>query len=200
MARTFSTRRKVALSVTLAAAAAAVAGVGTFGSFTATTSASEAVNSGTVSLSLTDNNFSTNAASIVPGDTINRQVKLVNSGDSNQASISLTTAAPTSSVLDTDTTNGLQLSVQSCPVAWTQTAVGSGFTYSCTSTATTLVAARPVIGANIALPNVAALTAGATSYLVVTMTLPTTADNTFQGKSSTISFTFNGTQRAGTQR
>lgn len=200
MARTFTTRRKVAISVMMAATAAAVAGLGTFGSFTATTSASEAVNSGTVSLTLADNNFATNAASIVPGDTINRQVKLVNSGDTNQASISLTTTATTSSILDTDATNGLQLSVQSCPTAWTQSAVGSGFTYSCTGTATTLVAARPVVGANIALPSIAALTAGSTSYLVVTMTLPTTADNTFQGKSSTVSFTFNGTQRAGTQR
>jgi hypothetical protein len=34
----------------------------------------------------------------------------------------------------------------------------------------------------------------------VTVSLPTSADNTFQAKSSTISYTFTATQRAGTSR
>lgn len=195
-----SNRSKIIATLGLAAAAAAVAGLGTFGTFTATTSASEQVSSGTVALTLTDNNFATSAANIVPGDTINRQVKLVNGGTANQSAITLTTAATVTSILDTDTTNGLQMTVQSCPTAWTQTVVGNGFTYSCSGTVTTLIAARPVVGANIALPAAAAQTAGSTSYLVVSLSLPTTADNSFQGKTSTISFTFNGLQRAATQQ
>ena len=43
-------------------------------------------------------------------------------------------------------------------------------------------------------------TAGATDHLRITLTLPTGADNTLQGQSSVIGFTFNGTQRAGTDK
>ena len=46
----------------------------------------------------------------------------------------------------------------------------------------------------------AALSANGVANLMVTLTLPTSADNTFQGKSSTINFAFTGTQRAATNQ
>ena len=57
-----------------------------------------------------------------------------------------------------------------------------------------------VIGSTPALGNLNALTAGKADNLVVRMTLPEAADNTFQNLSSTISFSFTGTQRGATSR
>ncbi len=50
------------------------------------------------------------------------------------------------------------------------------------------------------LPTPASLTAGNTDYLVVTLALPTGADNRFQGLSSALTLTFGGTQADGTTR
>ena len=44
------------------------------------------------------------------------------------------------------------------------------------------------------------LNAAATSYLRVTLSLPESADNTFQGLSNTIKFTFDATQRTAEAR
>ena len=50
------------------------------------------------------------------------------------------------------------------------------------------------------LGSLAALTPGGTDHLRVTLTLPASADNAFQGLSSTIGFVFTGTQRAAASR
>jgi hypothetical protein len=50
------------------------------------------------------------------------------------------------------------------------------------------------------LANVASLNPGGTDYLTFSISLPTSADNTFQGKSAALSLTFTGTQRTGTAR
>src|SRR6476646_8705635 len=120
-----TTKTKLLVSAALLAGAASAAGLGTFGSFTSTTSASEAVNSGTVTIGLgtaggTDNRLTVAAANIVPGDTIQRAVKLSNLGNADLSAVALTTAATTSSVLDTDAANGLQLAIDKCSVAWTE--------------------------------------------------------------------------------
>ncbi|MGM7777364.1 hypothetical protein ACSVHC_15275 [Arthrobacter sp. KNU-44] len=51
------------------------------------------------------------------------------------------------------------------------------------------------VGANIALANLTSVAPGHTDDLRVTLTLPATADNSLQNQSSTIAFTFTGTQR-----
>ena len=53
---------------------------------------------------------------------------------------------------------------------------------------------------NLTLSNPASLNAGGTDYLTFSISLPATADNTFQGKSAALSLTFTGTQRTGTAR
>jgi spore coat-associated protein N len=199
-----STRGKLFATVLAVGGAAAVAGLGTFGSFTSTTSASESVSSGTVAISLgtagTANNRLTVAASgLVPGDSVQRAVDLTVGGDQDLSGVSLTTTASPSSVLDTDATNGLQMTVDMCSGPWTEGGVAPAYTYTCSGTTTALLASSPVIGANLALAGVG-LTTGSTSNLRVTLSLPTSADNTFQAKSSTINFAFTGTQRAGTAR
>jgi spore coat-associated protein N len=185
---------------------AAVASYGTFGSFTAsTTTASSSVTSGTVALALgTDataaNRLSVAATGIVPTDSIQRAVDLTNSGSQNLASLTLTTAATTSSLLNTNTTMGLQLKVDHCATAWTESGVAPAYTYTCAGGSTVSLASTPVVQSAISLSNMVATTAGATDHLRITLTLPTGADNTLQGQSSVIGFTFNGTQRAGTDK
>jgi spore coat-associated protein N len=203
-----STGGKVLASTVLLGAAASVAGLGTFGTFTSTTSASAAVASGTVKIDVgavdtSANRLSVAAAGLVPGDTVSRAVTLTNNGDQALAGIGLTTAATTSSKLDTDAAMGLQLTVEACSVAWAETGTATtGYTYSCPSTATrsTVLAPGAVIRSTPALGNLTALTAGKADNLVVKMTLPDGADNTFQNQRSTISLSFTGTQRGATSR
>ena len=194
----WSPTRKLLASIAVLGAAASIAGLGTFATFTSSTSASHTVSSGTVTIALGATGASTNrltvgASGIAPGDTIQRAVDLQNTGNQNLASITLTTTASPSSVLDTDTTKGLQLVIDKCSQAWTES--GPPYTYTCGGTTTSVRASVPVIGSALALSNLSALTATQTDHLRVTMTFPASADDTFQNKTSTITFTFNGTQR-----
>jgi hypothetical protein len=200
-----STGAKLLASTALIAAAAGAAGLATFGSFTSTTSASAQVNSGTVSINLgtagtAANRLTVAASNIVPGDTMQRAVTLTNSGNAGLATLSLTTAATTSSMLDTQTTDGLQMVIDDCPTAWTEAGTAPAYTYTCTGGATTVVASRAVIGANIPLTGLSALGAGGSDNLRVTLTFPSTAGNNMQNQSSVIGFTFTGTQRGGTNK
>jgi spore coat-associated protein N len=197
-------RGKMLATVVAVGGAAAVAGLGTLGTFTSTTSASEPVSSGTVQITLgtagtATNRLTVGATGLVPGDTVQRAVDLAVTGDQDLSAVSLSTTATTSSVLDTDATNGLQMVVDSCSVPWTESGTAPAYTYTCGGTSSVLVASRPVIGSNLSLSGVG-LTSGTTNHLRVTMALPTTADNTFQSKSSVLSFAFTGVQRTGTSR
>jgi predicted ribosomally synthesized peptide with SipW-like signal peptide len=194
----WSPTRKLLASLAVLGAAASIAGLGTFATFTSSTSASHTVSSGTVTIALGATGAATNrltvgASAIAPGDTIQRSVDLIDSGSIDLASITLTTNATTSSLLDTDTTNGLQMVIDKCSVAWTES--GPPYTYTCGGTTTSVLATRPVVGSTLALSNLSSLTAGATDHLRVTLTLPSGAGNTLQNQSSTISYTFTGTQR-----
>jgi hypothetical protein len=197
------TARKVLGSLGVVGAAAAVAGMGTFGTFTDSTAPLNAsVTSGTLSLDLNSVNSTATlpmtATGFVPGDSISRSVDLVNNGNLAFAGISMTSAATTSSLLDTDKVNGLQLAIKSCPVNWTETVTAGVATYTCSGTATT-VASGPAVNTG-TLSGIASLNAGGTDHLVVTVTLPAGADNTFQGKTSALSVSFTGTQKTGTNR
>jgi len=67
-------------------------------------------------------------------------------------------------------------------------------------TALVLQSPRAVIGSTLALSNLSSLTNGSTDHLRVTLTLPSGAPNSLQNQSSTISYTFSGSQRAGTDQ
>lgn len=193
--------RKVVGSLGVLGAAAAVAGLGTFGTFTdSTTPISTTIQSGTVAINLTQQGFTVPAttSNFVPGDSLTRAVNLTNSGSSNFGSVTLGSSAATPSNLTTDTTNGLQLAVKSCSVPYTQGGTASAATYTCSGTER-LLAQGPAVG-SYQLSSPASLTAGATDYLTFAISLPTSADNTFQGKSAALSLTFTGTQRTGTAR
>lgn len=200
-----SAAQKVLLSIASIGAAASIAGLGTFATFTSTTSASHSITSGTVTIALGATGAATNrltvgATGVVPGDTIQRSVNLTNSGNQDLASITLTTTATASSLLNTDTTSGLQMTIDKCSVAWTESGSSPAFTYTCSGVTSSVLASRAVVGSAISLSNLSATTNGSTDYLKVTLTLPSGADNTLQGQSSTIQYAFTGTQRAATSK
>jgi hypothetical protein len=190
---------KLLLSLAALGVAGAMAGLGTFASFTGSTSASQIVASGTVTLNLgAVNRLTVGATGVAPGDTLQRAFDLTNAGTLDMASISLTSTATASSLLDTDATNGLQMVVDRCSNAWTES--GPPYTYTCSGATTTIIASRAVIGSNLSMAGLSALTAGGTDHLRLTLTFPSAAGNTFQNQSSTLLYTFTGTQRVATSK
>jgi hypothetical protein len=196
---------KIVLSLAALGTTAAIAGLGTFATFTSSTSAGQSVAAGTVTIALgatgaATNRLTVSATNIVPGDTMQRSFDVSNTGTVTLASITTTTTATPSNVLTTDTTNGLQMVVDRCSTAWTEAGTSPAFTYTCGGTLTTIIASRPVLGNNLAMPGLSALTNGGTDHLRVTLTFPTTADNTFQGLTTTVTYSLTGTQRTATSK
>ena len=201
--RTSATR--VAASVALVAGATAVAGLGTFGSFTSSTEATEAVGSGQTKITMADQGgqgLSVPAVNLVPGDTVERAVQLTRAeATEGFGSVKLTTTAgATPSILTSDATDGLQLSIDQCSTAWVKAADSTKM--SCSGKVTSILAAGPALGADRDLGEVTKTLNGETkvSNLRVSLALPQSADNRFQLKSDTVNFTFNATQRAAEAR
>lgn len=191
-----STAYKIAGSIAVAAAAAAVAGLGTFGSFTSSTSPTPvSVQDGTVSVNLAAGDGSASVPlsfALSSGASATQDVDLIDDGSVDLSRISLATVATSSSILDTDPTNGLQMSVASCSVAWASDGT-------CAGTQRTVLASGPAVRtADLTAPF--ALAAGATDHLAVTMTLPASAGDAYQSQSSALSLTFTATQRDGGSR
>jgi spore coat-associated protein N len=198
MRRNSSSRaRKLLLTLAALGAAASIAGLGTFATFTSSTSTSNTIASGTLSLTAPFSRLGTGASAIAPGDTMQRAIDLGYSGSISFASATLTTSASPSSLLDTDSTNGLQIAIDKCSQAWTE--AGPPYTYTCGGSTSTVLASRALVGSGVALSNLT-LTAGSTDHLRVTLTFPSGAGNTLQNQSSTVSYTFSGSQRAGTDQ
>jgi type II secretory pathway pseudopilin PulG len=198
----FPVHIKLLISLAIVGLAASIASLATFASFTSSTSAqAQSLSSGTVSLALgTANRLTIGASNLVPGDTIERAIDLTNDGSAGTSSVGSITVTTTGSgtALDSDTSNGLQMTIDSCSVAWTES--GPPYTYSCGGTTSSVLASRPVIGTNVALSNMSAVTAGSTDHLRVTLTLPSSADNSFQGLGDTLNYVFTANQRtAGNQ-
>ena len=196
-----STARKVVGSLGVIGAAAAVAGMGTFGTFTdSSTPVATTIQSGTLSIDVTQQGFTVpvTTSNFVPGDSLTRAVNLVNDGSAALGSVILGSTVAAPSILTTDATNGLQLAVKACSVAWTQGGTAQAPTYTCSGTER-LLGSGPAVG-NYSLSNPASLTAGATDYLTFAVSLPTSADNTFQGKSAALTLTFTGVQATGSAR
>lgn len=197
--------RKLLWSLAAVGAAASIAGLGTYATFTGTTSATQTTTAGTVTIALgatgaATNRLTVNATGLVPGDTIQRSVDLTNTGNQNLASITLGTTASPSSLLDSDVTNGLQMVIDKCSLAWVEAGTSPAFTYTCAGTTSSVLVSSPVIGAGRALSSLAALTSAGVDHLRVTLTFPSAAPNTLQGLTSTITYLFTGTQRAATNQ
>lgn len=221
--------RKIALSVALMLAAAAALIGGAFATFTdSVTAGPQAITSGSIKIAVgPTNDAATGATNIAAGDTIAREVDLNSTGATlANKEITLKFSAPvTSSLLDTDSTNGLQVSIQACSEAWKRVKPATpppAFEYTCTpgatavkinGAATTSVSALETTAEPLTPLN--SLNTGGQDYLVFTLTLPSTAPGNLgkvatacsgtsggtettenlEGCSSTLTYTFQATQR-----
>lgn len=190
-----TTSGKILASAALLGSAAAVAGMGTFGGFTSTTSASTVVDVATTVIGLDGQNatggLSVPAAGLLPGDRAERLVSLSNLGTGEFGSIILSSNPAIVNALSTDKVNGLKLTVENCATAWTATA-SAGF--ACAPGAVPVLAGLPITGTN-ELSSLGSLKVGKSDNLKVTVALPKSADNSFQGLKNTVNFTFDATQR-----
>jgi spore coat-associated protein N len=191
-------------------------GFGTFASFTATTdNPGNVFSTGTLTMSTSSPGASfTTLTNMIPGDSRTDLLTIQSTG-SEDMTYTLTTTASTSSLLDTSVADGLQLFVERCSVAWTGTGPGATCGGTRADVIGTSAAPVPVIGATRAMGNLCdsganaqratrgnscangAITVTNNDHLRVRVNLANSAPNTFQGLSSTIVFTWNGTQVAG---
>src|SRR5207237_377438 len=141
--------------------------------------------------------LTTNATGLVPGDMVERAVDLdgPSSGTTGIGSIALGVSVGASTLLDSDTTNGLRMNVDSCPSAWTESGTAPAYTYSCSGSVTSLVSNQPVIG-NFNLPSLNSMNVSGVDHLRVKLTLPGTAPTTMMGLSDTLGYVFTPTARA----
>jgi spore coat-associated protein N len=219
--------RKIALSIALLLGAAGALIGGAFATFTNTATAGpQTITSGSVNLAVgPTNDAATGATNIAAGDTIAREADLNDTGGTLASKeITLKFSASPTSLLDTDPTNGLQVSIQACSEAWKRTVVGSPpppFEYTCTPGATVVKVGGAATASVSALETTPAaltplnsLAAGGKDFLLFTLTLPSTAPGDLgkvaacsgtsggtaatedlQGCSSTLTYTFQATQR-----
>jgi hypothetical protein len=202
---TLTTRRRSATTIVAAmgavGAAAAIAGMATYGDFTDSTSpVNTDVETGVVSINLNEAGDSGTVpfagGLMLAGDSRSHLVDLVNDGDTALGSITFDSWATSSSVLDTDTAQGLQLSIESCSVPWAE----AGSDYTCGGTERAFYAG-PIVVDDRALGGAASLAAGATDHLLLVASLPATATgDAFEGATSELSFQFTATQRTGSAR
>ena len=191
---------KIVGAISAVGAAVAVAGLGTFGNFTDSTSpVGTRVDSGVLSIDVSQPGGASvpfAGGMMLAGDSRSAVIDLVNDGTTPLSAVTLRSWATSSSVLDQDTVNGLQLSVESCSVGWTS---GAGAP-TCSGTSR-LYFTQPIVVNNVALTASAALAAGATDHLKLTAALPSSASgDAFEGATSNLNFQFTGTQVAGGAR
>jgi hypothetical protein len=139
----------------------------------------------------TSNRLAAPAQNLVAGDSVERAFDLSNTGAGRVSVLALTTTAASSSVLDTDTRNGLQLRIDRCSRAWTES--GPPYRYSCPGRPGVVVATRPIIGTNIPLLRLRDVRRpGMTAHLRLTLTLPASAPHALEGRTSKIQYEFVG--------
>ena len=200
-----ATRRRSAVRIVGAlsavGAAVAVAGMGTFGNFTDTSSpVGTQVDTGVLSIDVSAPGGSATlpfgGGLMLAGDSRSHLVDLVNDGTTALSAVTLKSWATRSSVLDQDPVHGLQLTVESCSVAWST----AGAVPTCPGTVRGYLT-QPIVVTNYPLNFSAATAAGATDHLKLTATLPNTASgDAYEGASSDLSFQFTGIQRGGAGR
>jgi hypothetical protein len=194
------TAARIVATLGVLGATAAIASLGTFGTFSDTTAPVDTtVDSGVVSIDVADAGSGLvpfAGGLMLPGDSRAFPVDLVNSGDTTLGSVTFGSEATVSSVLDSDPVHGLQLKVDSCSVAWTDTGTG----YSCSGSATSFYSG-PVLVEGRALAGSTSRTPGAVDHLLLTAQLPSTASaDAFEDATSELTFVFTGAQRSGAAR
>jgi spore coat-associated protein N len=195
------------------AAGLAITGGGVYAALnaTATNTTAQSAASGLLSLTMGNNGagFSQGVSNLAPGDVVNRYVTLTQGADLDGKDLTLkvTDGTATPTLLTTDATKGLRVTVKQCVGGdWTVTGVGAG---TCTGTSTPALATNMPLSTLATTP--AALTssvaAGTTVKLQLALSLPDQTETTvngaaptgtIQGLSAALTWTFSETQRTAT--
>jgi hypothetical protein len=189
----------------------ALVGSGVFASLNATAfnTSGQAVNTQTLILTQAASGvtgitggISTAISNIAPGDVVNRFVILTNGGTMAATNLRLGLADSTPTALTSNATNGLQIAIDECSVAWAAGGTCSGTTtVALASTpATTLISGSQTL-------SVSSLAASAVNHLRIKLTLPAGSETTtngtlpagtIQGLASSLTWTFTEDQRTAT--
>lgn len=200
---------KIAIVAAAALGGTALVSSSVFASLSATaTSTAQSVTTGTLKLTSADagNGFTTAISNMAPGDVQNRYVTYTNSGLLDAQGLNLSIADTGASLLTTDGTKGLQVTVTGCSVAWTTaTGVCGGTTASVAGT--DLLASTSLFGLKTTpgVINSGAITAGTIKYYKFAIAMPNTVETTLngvlpggtvQGLSASITWTLTENQKA----
>ena len=202
----------VGLKIVIVSAAtiggAALVSSSVFASLTATaTNTAQSVQTGTLKLtqasstSPASGGITTAISLMAPGDTINRYIDVVNGGTINSASMTLGLTDSAATALTTNGTAGLQVVVNACSSAWSSAGVCSATTTAMMSSKTALLMTGTP--QTLTLP-AGTTTAGSTTFLQISLTLPVGSEvttngglptGTVQGLTSSLVWTFTETER-----
>ncbi|MFT2707707.1 TasA family protein [Clavibacter zhangzhiyongii] len=190
-----SARRLRPLLVPAIAVALAIAGAGTaYAVLADRATTSTTVGAGAVELDWGGggaDQLAVPVAGLRPGDAQVRLVDLANTGTVAAPQLMLTLGGTAVA----STSDGLQVALDRCSVAWT----GAPGTATCAGTITAVAADRPAQG-RVALADSPARAVGGRDHLRLTVRLATSAPPTAQGVGGSVTLRVDGEQRPGTQR
>jgi len=196
--------------------------------FTAQVTPSHATDAGDMEFTLggvgVRHRIATPSTNIVPGDFISRTIEISvdNEGGTLTGATLTTSGSGNPSLVSTATAaGGLGLVVARCDVAWTE--VGGappGSTYTCSGSTTNIIGTYNATPGSATYANfvqsAASLTAGmdltdntvacdgtalaGCNYLLALMSFPSNGPDSMESQSTTLSFQFDGVQRAGTNK
>ena len=193
---------KVAIVAAAALGGTALVSSSVFAALTASASNTTggSVNSGTLKLTQAASavagitgGFVTDITNVAPGDTVNRYVTLTNGGTLDAASATLGISASPSTTLTSDGTNGFQVTVKQCSVAWSNAGVCGGTTSTALASTTGLALTTPKT------LTLSSYNAAALSYLQISLALPAGSEvtnngvlpaGTVQGLTTALTWTF----------
>lgn len=175
---------------------------------TASNTSSHGVASGTLKLTMTKDGagFDSAISGMVPGDVVHRFVTLTNGGTLAGNTLSLQVSDATPTLLSTDATKGLKVTVDSCDGGTWNTSTGtcSGtIVHEITSTALSSMTSSAATFAG-----TTSMSSSAVLHLMITVSLPTQTEttvngtlpaNTIQGLAAALTWTFKEIQRTATE-
>jgi hypothetical protein len=202
--------RRTAIAAAFALLGLAVTGTGVFAALTATAfnTTAQTVSSGTLKLILADNGdgFTQSVSNLAPGDIVNRFVDVSNTGTLIGKDLTLSVADSASTLLSTDATKGLHVTVIQCTSGtWTPGTSGTcaGGT---TSTLVNNAALATISGTPQSVVS-GAIAVNAAYHLKISLTLPDQSETTtngtlpagtIQGLTANLTWTFSEAQRVAT--
>lgn len=186
------------------------------------TAAQGAVATGTLALTLGDGDalqvYEEDLPDLYPGATYMRAFNITISGSADLKTLTVTPSDScgdcTTSLLTSDATNGLTVGIERCSVAWTPHGVtspptelylcgdaGGGFFGGTKMLPDLLTPWATLNDTSVSLSTgLSSFTAGATYYYVVYLQLPPATSASTMGMTSTVQYTFSGSQRDATAK